>query len=301
MDGILNIYKEKGYTSHDVVAIIRKILNQKKVGHTGTLDPEAEGVLPICIGKATKTVEYLTDKKKRYLSVVKFGITTSTGDSTGEIIKSTSVDLDKNKVENIVKSFIGEYNQIPPMYSAIKVKGKKLYELARQGKVIDRKPRKVYIYNINITSFISKDEIEIDVECSKGTYIRTLCEDIGNALGFGAHMKSLIRTQVGMFNIDNSIKLNELKEIVKDKKLDKYIIKIEEIFSQYSLVKIKSEGEKILKNGNKIKFNYIEYSVKKLTPEEIVRVYDYSEKFIGIYKVIVQGESYYLKPMKLFL
>lgn len=301
LDGILNIYKEKGYTSHDVVAIIRKILNQKRVGHTGTLDPEAEGVLPICIGKATKSVEYLTDQKKRYLAVVKFGVTTTTGDHTGETIETKAVDFNKNVIDEAVKSFIGEYEQIPPMYSAIKVNGKKLYELARQGKTIERKPRKVYIYSINITSYTPPDEIEIDVECSKGTYIRTLCEDIGNHLGFGAHMKNLIRTQVGIFSIENSIKLSDLKQLSNDEELDKVIISTDRIFSKYPSVTIKSEGEKALINGNKIYFSYIKDGIEKINSQDIVRTYDYSGKFIGLYKVINEKNECYLKPLKLFL
>lgn len=301
MDGILNIYKEKGYTSHDVVAIIRKILNQKRVGHTGTLDPDAEGVLPICIGKGTKTVEFLTDQRKRYLATAQFGITTTTQDHTGDIIEEKSVIYNEENIKEVVSSFIGEYEQIPPMYSAIKINGKKLYELARQGKTIERKPRKVFIYDINITSFIPPNQIEIDVLCSKGTYIRTLCGDIGDKLGFGAHMKSLLRTEVGIFNINNSIKLDALRELVNEQKLNTIITNIEEVFHNYISVIIKEEGEKPLRNGNIINFSLIRSNIEVVKTHGIVKVYNYCGNFIGLYKVVFKDKDSYLKPLRLFL
>ncbi|WP_341877232.1 tRNA pseudouridine(55) synthase TruB [Defluviitalea saccharophila] len=301
MNGILNIYKEKGYTSHDVVAVIRKMLHQKRVGHTGTLDPEAEGVLPICIGKATKAVEFLTDQKKRYLAIAKLGTTTTTQDAVGDIIETKPVNFDKNKIEKIVNSFIGEYEQVPPMYSAIKVNGKKLYELARQGKTVERKARKVYIYDIKITSFMPPDQIELDILCSKGTYIRTLCADIGDLLGCGAHMGSLIRTEVGIFNLNNSIKLDQLKELIDQQKLDTIITNIDELFQDYPSVTIKENGEKALINGNRIYFSYINSNMKEIKDQDIIKVYNYRGSFIGLYKVVIEGAESYLKPLKLFL
>lgn len=301
MNGILSIYKEKGYTSHDVVAIIRKVLHQKRVGHTGTLDPEAEGVLPVCIGKATKVVEFLTEQKKRYLAIAKLGISTTTQDHTGDIIESKPVDFDKSKIKQVVQSFIGEYEQVPPMYSAIKVNGKKLYELARQGKTIERKARKVHIYDIKITSFIPPDQIELDILCSKGTYIRTLCADIGAQLGCGAHMSSLIRTEVGIFNINNSIKLDEFKELVDQQEIDNIIVNIDELFHEYPSVTIKKTGEKALMNGNKIHFSYIKNKHEAIKAHDIIRVYSDCGNFIGLYNVAIEGEEFYLKPRKLFL
>lgn len=297
MNGIINIYKEKGYTSHDVVAITRKLLNQKKIGHTGTLDPDAEGVLPLCIGKATKAVEFLTNQKKYYKATLEFGITTTTQDNSGEVISRRKVDFDINKIKDAVFSFVGEYEQIPPMYSAIKINGKRLYQLAREGKTVERKPRKITIYNIDIISFIPPNQIEIDVICSKGTYIRTLCADIGEKLGFGAYMKNLLRTKVGQFDIKNSIRLDELKTIIESGNIDTVIINTEELFNEYTSVKIIATGEKFLKNGNKICFSYVENTFKEFIPGETVKVYDYKSNFVGLYNV----NKNYLKPLKLFL
>ncbi|HOQ16501.1 MAG: tRNA pseudouridine(55) synthase TruB [Epulopiscium sp.] len=297
MNGVINIYKEKGYTSHDAVADVRKILKQKRIGHTGTLDPEAEGVLPVCIGKATKAVEYLMDFRKTYQATLEFGIITSTQDYTGEILSQKKVDFDEEKIKEAVFSFLGEYEQIPPMYSAIKVNGKRLYQLAREGKTVERKARKVYIYHIDILSFLPPNQIKIEVECSKGTYIRTLCEDIGNKLGFGAYMKDLIRTKVGIFEIENSIKINELRRQVELGNIDKILIKTDDLFYQYNAVKIQYSGEKYLKNGNKIHYSYVEQLTNDIKIGDIVRVYSYKDEFIGLYEI----RSNYLKPLKLFL
>ena len=180
MNGIINVYKERGFTSHDVVAKLRGILHMKKIGHTGTLDPDATGVLPVCIGKATKVCGLLTDKDKTYRAVVKLGVTTNTEDMTGEILAKHPVSVTKEQIEMAVSKFAGEIEQIPPMYSAIKINGKKLYELARQGKEVERKARKVTIYEIKVLSIdFSENEFTMEVSCSKGTYIRTLCKDIG--------------------------------------------------------------------------------------------------------------------------
>jgi tRNA pseudouridine55 synthase len=297
LNGIISIYKEKGYTSHDVVAAARKILNYKKIGHTGTLDPEAEGVLPICIGKATKAVEFLMDFDKTYKAIVEFGTTTTTQDYTGEIISQKKVDFNEDKIKEAVFSFVGEYEQVPPMYSAIKINGKRLYQIAREGKTVERKARKVYIHNIDILAFLPPNQIEIEVSCSKGTYIRTLCEDIGNKLGFGAYMKDLIRTKVGIFELENSIKLEELKNQLNLGNIDNIIIKIDKVFYNYNSIKIKYSGENLLKNGNKINLSYIDDPIKVLKAGNIVKVYSYKNEFIGLYKV----EDNYLKPLKLFL
>ena len=178
MDGIINIYKEKGFTSHDVVAKLRGILRQKKIGHTGTLDPDAVGVLPVCLGKATKLCDMITDKSKTYEAVLLLGVTTDTQDITGTVLDSKAVDGTSGEIEQTVLSFVGEYKQIPPMYSALKVNGKKLYELARAGVEIERKARTVTIDSVEIQK-IELPRVYIKVDCSKGTYIRTLCHDIG--------------------------------------------------------------------------------------------------------------------------
>ena len=183
--GIINVYKEKGFTSHDVVAKLRGIVGQKKIGHTGTLDPDATGVLPVCLGKATKLCDLLTDKNKTYEAVLLLGKTTDTQDITGEVLEEKSTEaLTEEKVREAIEGFIGDYEQIPPMYSALKVNGKKLYELAREGKVIERKARPVKILDIQILE-IDLPKVRMEVSCSKGTYIRTLCHDIGEKLGCG--------------------------------------------------------------------------------------------------------------------
>ena len=233
MNGIINIYKEKGYTSHDVVAKLRGILKQKKIGHTGTLDPDAIGVLPVCLGNATKVCDLLTDKDKTYETVLKLGIETDTQDMTGNILEKKEVAATEENIVHVIQSFIGEYNQVPPMYSALKVNGKKLYELAREGKVIERKPRQVVIYDIVIKNINMQDkEVAFSVSCSKGTYIRTLCHDIGERLGCGGCMKTLIRTKAGMFEIADSITLEQVADMQKKETLAEKILAVDAVFSE---------------------------------------------------------------------
>ena len=196
--GIINVYKEKGYTSHDVVARLRKILGQKKIGHTGTLDPDAEGVLPVCLGKATKVCDLLADQDKTYQAILLLGQSTDTQDVSGEVLKNAEVTSSIKEVYEAVQAFQGEYAQVPPMYSALKVNGKKLYELAREGKTVERKARQVHIHEIKIHEIVLP-RVSMTVSCSKGTYIRTLCHDIGEKLGCGGCMEQLLRTQVGPF------------------------------------------------------------------------------------------------------
>ena len=211
--GIINVYKEKGFTSHDVVAKLRGIVGQKKIGHTGTLDPDATGVLPVCLGKATKLCDLLTDKNKTYEAVLLLGKTTDTQDITGEVLEEKSTEaLTEEKVREAIEGFIGDYEQIPPMYSALKVNGKKLYELAREGKVIERKARPVKILDIQILE-IDLPKVRMEVSCSKGTYIRTLCHDIGEKLGCGGCMESLIRTRVSTFRIEDAKMLDEIESL----------------------------------------------------------------------------------------
>ena len=213
MDGIINVYKEAGYTSFDVVAKLRGILKQKKIGHTGTLDPDAEGVLPVCIGKATKVCEYLTAKDKIYQAVLHLGITTDTQDLSGQILKEQQPDISKEELLTILNHFIGRQKQIPPMYSAIKVNGKKLCDLARSGVEIERKAREIEIFSIEVLS-MEIPCITMQVHCSKGTYIRTLCQDIGELAGCGGCLEKLLRIQSGRFSIQDAYKISEIEEIV---------------------------------------------------------------------------------------
>ena len=255
INGVINIYKEKGFTSHDVVAKLRGILKQKKIGHTGTLDPDATGVLPVCLGSATKLCDMLTEKKKEYIAKVCLGVVTDTQDMTGQVLERKEVSSKEEEVTEAIQSFVGHYDQIPPMYSALKVNGKKLYELAREGKEIERKARPVEIYDIKILA-MSLPEFTIKVTCSKGTYIRTLCHDIGQKLSCGAAMASLERTRSGQFLRETAITLKELEEKLnaagekREEVIRSLVIPVEQMFLEYEEVRLLSEWEKLVENGN---------------------------------------------------
>ena len=238
VNGILNVYKEKGYTSHDVVAKLRGIVGQKKIGHTGTLDPDAEGVLPVCLGRATKVCDMLTEKDKTYEAVLLLGKETDTQDISGTVLRVGETEgLTQEQVKDCVMSFVGEYDQIPPMYSALKVNGKKLYELAREGKTIERKSRKVEIKEIRILE-MALPRVRMEVSCSKGTYIRTLCHDIGEKLGCFGCMESLLRTKVSRFEIESSLKLSEIQKKREEGKLSEIITPLDAVFFQYPAVTV---------------------------------------------------------------
>lgn len=295
MNGIINIYKEKGYTSHDVVNIVRKELNRVKTGHTGTLDPEAEGVLPICIGKATKLAEYITAENKQYTAEVVLGITTDTLDLSGEILRTTSVFKTKHEIEQAVYSFVGDIYQLPPMYSAIKINGKKLYEIARKGIEIEREKRLITIFDIKILEFLSHDRFKISVKCSKGTYIRTLVNDIGEKLCTGATMGHLLREQTGNFYLKDAIKLDKLKCLIKDNKLDEVLIPIDKIFNIRKVV-VDANYNKYLYNGNPININALK-NIKDIIRDEKVFVYDEDDTLIGMYYLCEN----LIKPLKMFI
>ena len=299
MDGIFNIYKEKGYTSHDVVAVVRRTLHMKKVGHTGTLDPDAEGVLPVCVGKATKLSDIIMDGRKSYRAVVRLGVTTTTEDASGEVLEEKSVDFDEDKIRRTVAEFVGEIRQIPPMYSAIKINGKKLYELAREGKEVERKARVVTIYGITIRRFLPPDAFEIDVDCSKGTYIRTLCSDIGKALGCGAHMASLLRTKTGAFTLENAIPLEKLKSLAEEGRAEEAMLSMDEALAGYPAAVVSEKSTKLLYNGGKIRSAFYQ-SKDRLEPGEMAAVYDSGKHLVGLYQVC-QEEETYIKPFKMLV
>ncbi len=302
LDGIINVYKEKGYTSHDVVAIVRKTLNIKKVGHTGTLDPDAEGVLPVCIGQATKLADYIMAERKKYRAEITFGAETTTQDGSGEIIKKYDFIYDKDKIIEAVKSFIGVQMQLPPMYSAIKVNGKKLYELAREGREIERKARKIEIFDIGIVEFLPPSKAIMDVECSKGTYIRTLSSDIGRYLGWGAYMSGLTRLASGNFDIKDAVKLDELKAAAEEGTVEDYIISCDNALKEYKKVSVSAKAAKYLYNGGKVYADYFKYD-KKPEEGETVLGYDAEGKMIGIYSYLYDKEkdSFFIKPVRLML
>ncbi|MDO4312716.1 MAG: tRNA pseudouridine(55) synthase TruB [Eubacteriales bacterium] len=296
LHGIINVYKEKGYTSHDVVAKLRGITGQKKIGHTGTLDPDAEGVLPVCLGKATKVSGLLTDKDKSYRAVLLLGVTTDTQDITGTVTKRCGTDcLCADTVQTVIREFIGLYEQIPPMYSALKVNGKKLYELAREGKTVERKARTVQIYDIQIIR-MELPRIEMEVTCSKGTYIRTLCQDIGDRLGCGGCMESLLRTGSGPFRIEESYKLDAIREKKEKGELESLLVPIDAVFRQYQKIQIEPALEKRLRNGNMLR---IDCRQEKLKDQEYVRIYDSAGNFAAIYKYVETDECFQI--VKMFL
>lgn len=269
MDGVIIINKPKGYTSHDVVNIVRKQLNMKKVGHTGTLDPNATGVLPILVGQATKISKYLIEHKKTYIATIELGEKRDTGDSEGNIIESdyNVKEFDISIIKQVLQSFLGKQKQIPPMYSAIKVNGKKLYEYARSGQEVKVEPREIEIYRIELIEYIN-NRIEFEVECSKGTYIRTLCENIAEKLGTIGYMKELQRTSVDKFKIEESINLEELSEDEAQKK----ILTIENIFKEKEKIYLNDKGVELFLNG---------VQLTRELEDDVYRVYT-DNRFIGL-------------------
>ena len=296
--GVLNINKEKGFTSHDVVAKLRGIVGQKKIGHTGTLDPDATGVLPVCLGKATKLCDMLTDKDKTYETVMLLGKTTDTQDISGEILSEGSLDeIDNDAVIKCIGEFVGDYMQVPPMYSALKVNGKKLYELARQGIEVERKARPVVIHEIKIID-VDLPRVRMEVFCSKGTYIRTLCHDIGQKLGCGACMEELIRTKVSRFELADSFMLQQVADMKEAGRLDEILVPIDAMFSDYEAVTLKKEFAAFAYNGNMFMPKHICERIT-LTDGKQVRVYDEDGTFIAIYAFC--KEKWMFQIVKMFL
>ena len=296
INGIVNVYKEKGYTSFDVVAKMRGIMHQKKVGHTGTLDPDAEGVLPVCLGKATKVCELLTDKDKIYETTMLLGVETDTQDISGQIINSADVKVDEIQIKNTINSFVGKIMQVPPMYSALKINGQKLCDLARKGITVERKAREIEIYSIDILD-IKIPEIKMRVHCSKGTYIRTLCNDIGMKLGCYACMKELLRTKVSVFSVNDALKLSEIEKAVSDNSYE-FIYPIDLVFDTYPKVFAKEEADNFIKNGNKLNKAMIS-NFEDTAFDSLVRLYTWDEVFVGIYKYIDSDE--FFQPVKRFM
>lgn len=296
-NGLINIYKEKGFTSFDVVAVLRGIFGQRKIGHTGTLDPNAEGVLVVCLGNATKLCDMLTDKKKAYVATFMLGKRTDTLDITGEVLEERPFKATEEEVRKAILSFVGGYDQIPPMYSAKKVNGKKLYDMARSGAVIERKPVHVDIFNIEILD-MDLPNVTIQVSCGKGTYIRSLCEDIGAKCGELSVMTSLKRIAVNEFTVDNAYTLDDLKILKSENKLEKAVIPTDVVFSELRKATVLPEKRKLIDNGNKLLLTDTDIDFSVNDSEEL-RIYNDEERFAGVYRYD-QSEDM-LKPFKMFI
>ena len=295
-NGIINIYKEQGYTSFDVVAKLRGILKMRKIGHTGTLDPDATGVLPVVLGSATKLVDMLTDKKKEYIATLRLGITTDTLDITGTVLSENTPDVSEGEVRDAILSFIGPQLQTPPMYSAIKVNGRKLYELAREGIEIERQKRSIAIFDIEILD-MSLPDIMLRVECSKGTYIRSLCADIGDRLSCGAVMTSLMRTKSGDFAIDRAYTLREVEEAAAGGRVEEMITPVDYCFMDYAGVTVAGDIYKTVRNGNMIRKADIAGEMTE-GDRSFVRIYDAEGNFLAVYET---GKPGLYKVHKMFL
>ena len=352
MNGIINVYKEKGYTSHDVVARLRGITGERHIGHTGTLDPAACGVLPMCLGSATKACELLTDKGKCYETVLLLGVETDTEDVTGAITSKGDISgITDEMITNAVNSFKGEISQIPPVFSATRINGRRSYDLARQGISIDRNAKTIRINEITVISDISRgklkdkerfsanegtmlsvfpeDETEeegrwrwennslyteenadidvirlaLKIDCEKGTYIRTICSDIGKKLGCGGCMERLLRTRSGEFKVEESYRLSELEKIFcpegsepDEKEIEKVLISADRCFMEYPPLHVKEKYEDILMNGNLLWMRHFKEYIN--TPDPINRVYDSRNEFIALYEWIESRKLY--KPLKVF-
>ena len=262
-----------------MVAKLRGILHQKKIGHTGTLDPEAEGVLPVCLGYATKLVDHLTDKRKEYICTLRLGVTTDTEDMSGNILSESEVNCSEEELRAVIKSFEGEYDQVPPMYSALKLNGRRLYELAREGVVVERPARRINIFDTEIKE-INLPRAVFRVECSKGTYIRSLCRDIGEKLKCGGAMEKLLRSRSGEFTLESALKLSEVEEMARAGEIESHIVLVEHFYNDCPAAFIRTEDMKYLRNGNPLPLSY----AGECRDGQLFRVYDDTDKFCAVYK-----------------
>ena len=291
-NGILNVRKEKGFTSHDVVAKLRGILHQKKIGHTGTLDPAAAGVLPVCLGSATKLVEFLTDRSKTYRAVLLLGVETDSQDMTGTVLRAQEVCCSEEELRAAAQSFVGGYEQIPPMYSAKKQGGKKLVDLARRGITVERPAHRVEISDIRLEE-IALPRAVMTVNCGKGTYIRTLCHDIGEKLGCGGAMEVLLRTRVGSFRLEDAYTLSELEVAMQAGEIEAKIVSIEDCLGLYPARKALPEADAKLKNGNTVAETVIENGTDE--NGTLVRLYLSDGSFVGLFQK--RGRQYWAEKM----
>ncbi len=301
INGIINVYKEEGFTSHDVVAKLRGILKFRHIGHTGTLDPMAVGVLPVCIGSATKLCDMLTDKIKVYEAECLFGKSTDTLDITGQVLMEKEVNFSYEELRKACDSLTGDIMQLPPMYSAIKVNGKKLYEIARAGKEVEVEKRPVTIYSIEIvdTTLVDQQitEARLLITCGKGTYIRSICRDLGEMLGSCACMKSLIRKKSGDFEISDSLTLAQIEKARDEDRLQEVVFPIDRVFSDKADITTLPEFDSLLYNGNYLRRSEVKHG--RVEPHDILRAYDSKGDFYGLYEF--DGEKGKFKPYKMFM
>ena len=252
MNGILLIDKEPDWTSNDVVAKLKGILHERRIGHSGTLDPMATGLLVVFVGRATRAVEFAEGHDKRYLAALRLGVSTDTQDTTGNVLRERPVNVSESELRSVLRRFTGEIMQIPPMYSAIKVNGKRLYEIARRGEEIERAARRVTIYGIDLVGRSGEDYM-LDVRCSKGTYIRTLCNDIGEALGCGGCMSGLRRTGAGGFTADRAVMIGEVQRMADEGRAEELLIPTDSLFSSLPALTANVAQEKKIRCGSAIK------------------------------------------------
>lgn len=297
LSGIIIIDKEPDFTSHDVVAKLRGICGQKRIGHTGTLDPMATGVLPVCLGSAARLCDMLADRDKEYVAELLLGVETDTQDITGRVLAEKPVEKTGEEVCAACRSFIGGYDQVPPMYSALKVNGQRLYELARAGREVERKARRVEIRELEILE-CTLPVVRMRVVCSKGTYIRTLCSDIGGRLGCGGTMQSLRRTAVGKFTLSGALRLGELQQMKDEGRLAEAVLPTDSVFEGCPALHVSAEYGKQLENGNPLYPRQTEEK-RKHEPGQWVRFYRGDGSFAGIYAFDAQRQWY--RPVKMFL
>ncbi|MCK9858128.1 tRNA pseudouridine(55) synthase TruB [Paenibacillus sp. ATY16] len=299
MDGIIAVWKPAGWTSHDVVAKVRRIVRMKRIGHAGTLDPMVTGVLPLCLGRSTRVVEYLQERPKAYEAVIQLGTATDTEDLTGTVLEEqTGIKVTREQVLQVLQSFVGEIDQVPPMFSAVKVDGKRLYELAREGKTIERKSRKVTIHQIDLLDAVldaDKPRFTFSVICSKGTYIRTLCVDIGRALGVPAAMAELTRTMSGGITREQCVTIEELEELQAAGKLEEKVLPADIAIDHLQRVQANAAVTEMALRGQKIPYNRMAASFDS---SSLVRLYGENDAFIGIFEADDQALA--LKPVKVF-
>jgi len=306
MDGMLNVLKPPGMTSHDVVAYLRRILKQKRIGHTGTLDPAAVGVLPVCLGRATRLAEYLTEEVKAYRAEITFGIATDTADAGGAVLAVKAVDkLTPDMLRQVFRQFTGKIMQIPPMVSAVKYGGKKLYQLAREGKEITREPRPVEIYRLDLVKFFADPAYPraiFDVVCSKGTYIRTLCADIGDALGCGAHMSFLVRVQAGGLTLAEAVTLPEIVEAVAQNRIADLLIPLSKCLPRLPQVTVTPAAAQLVGNGVAVHLAQVMVPEGNLPPDGIVGLYNTAGELLAIAKgELNEAGKLRFKPLKVFV